>query len=448
MISANLSHNGIIMSIVNIVVKKLKKGFHYGTNSDLLLKFAWSFQTNIYPLIAALAAMPILHENIGTEKLGIVSLTWVLVGYFTLLDLGVGKALTYSVSSALGEKSKINDLTQTAISFLLIVSIIFSAIGYMLSSTIVSLLNTSSKLQLEVENGVQILFIGMPFVILSLGFRGIVEGFGDFKQVALINIPGGIALFVFPAIASYATSRLDLLLLSIVSVRFLICLNYIWLFKKKSIVELGLAWRKDDLKELLTFGGWLSITNTVSPLMTNMDRFFIAARMKAELVAFYTVPFDFISKSVVVSSAFGRVIFPKLTNLLSSGESAKAKSFTYQYMLVLAVIYAFGLSFIYVYAEIFLTLWIGEEFSQKSFEVLKVLCIGVFFNAVAYMPFNFIQSAGRSDLTAKVHLAEVVVYVPVVITLIDSYGILGAALSWSFRTFGDFVIMLFIMRRI
>ena len=48
--------------------------------------------------LAALAAVPFLLQRIGVERFGLLSLAWVLIGYFSLFDLGLGRALTKMIA--------------------------------------------------------------------------------------------------------------------------------------------------------------------------------------------------------------------------------------------------------------------------------------------------------------------------------------------------------------
>lgn len=44
-------------------------------------------------MLAALAAVPFLMHYLGQERLGVLSLVWVIVGYFSFLDMGLGRAV-------------------------------------------------------------------------------------------------------------------------------------------------------------------------------------------------------------------------------------------------------------------------------------------------------------------------------------------------------------------
>jgi len=58
-------------------------------------------------------------------------------------------------------------------------------------------------------------------------------------------------------------------------------------------------------------------------------------------------------------------------------------------------------------------------------------------NCLAHIPFTLLQARGRADLTGKLHLAELPFYVVLLVVLVGSVGIGGAAIAWSARCVVD-----------
>ncbi|MCZ7592513.1 MAG: oligosaccharide flippase family protein [Kiritimatiellae bacterium] len=54
----------------------------------------WNLVGMCAPMAVALFAIPLLIKGLGTERFGLLSLVWMLVGYFGVFDLGLGQALT------------------------------------------------------------------------------------------------------------------------------------------------------------------------------------------------------------------------------------------------------------------------------------------------------------------------------------------------------------------
>jgi O-antigen/teichoic acid export membrane protein len=63
------------------------------------------------------------------------------------------------------------------------------------------------------------------------------------------------------------------------------------------------------------------------------------------------------------------------------------------------------------------------------------------FNSYAQIPFAGIQGMGRADLTAKVHVLELLLFTGVALALIVRFGVLGAAVAWSLRALADCLVL-------
>ena len=60
---------------------------------------------------------------------------------------------------------------------------------------------------------------------------------------------------------------------------------------------------------------------------------------------------------------------------------------------------------------------------------------------MAQAPFALLQGTGRPDLTAKLHLVELPLYVIMLWSLAHTSGIVGVAIAWTVRVVFDAVAM-------
>src|SRR5690242_10553527 len=75
------------------------------TSGRLLARNAvWNLLGMCSPAFVAVVCLPILKRALGTDRLGIITLAWVIVGYFGFFDLGLSRALTKLVAEKLGQK--------------------------------------------------------------------------------------------------------------------------------------------------------------------------------------------------------------------------------------------------------------------------------------------------------------------------------------------------------
>src|ERR1700731_5244013 len=62
----------------------------------------WNLIGNGAPMLVAIFCIPVLIKGLGTDRFGILTLVWALIGYASLFDLGLGRALTQLAASKLG----------------------------------------------------------------------------------------------------------------------------------------------------------------------------------------------------------------------------------------------------------------------------------------------------------------------------------------------------------
>ena len=60
-----------------------------GSSSATVRNVLWSLAGTGLPLIVAAASIPSLIAALGTTRFGVLSLAWIVVGYFSLFDLGL-----------------------------------------------------------------------------------------------------------------------------------------------------------------------------------------------------------------------------------------------------------------------------------------------------------------------------------------------------------------------
>jgi O-antigen/teichoic acid export membrane protein len=141
------------------------------------------------------------------------------------------------------------------------------------------------------------------------------------------------------------------------------------------------------------------------------------------------------------------VMFPAFASILTHDRSHAASLYTKTIKYIFLLLFP-AVLLIVMFAREGLNLWLGDEFADNSSLVLQILAVGVFLNAHANVPFGLVQSAGRPDLTAKLHLVELPFYLLVLWWLLNSFGIVGVALAWLLRVVVDTISLFIIASRL
>jgi O-antigen/teichoic acid export membrane protein len=89
----------------------------------------------------------------------------------------------------------------------------------------------------------------------------------------------------------------------------------------------------------------------------------------------------------------------------------------------------------------FLHLWLGAEVSRVTGPLTILLLLGFWTNALGFVAIAALQARGRPDLSAKVHVAELLPYAALLFGGIHLAGLAGAAAAWSVRCTMDFLLL-------
>ena len=396
------------------------------------------------PLVVAVFTIPVLIKELGEARFGLLTLIWAVVSYFGLFDLGLGRALTQQLAVVLAknEHEEVGPLVGTATLIMAVLGVFAGLLMAAVASWGVGLINAVPDKQ-EAIRAVYAMALAMPFIVLTSGFRGILEASHAFGVVNLIRLPMGLFTFLGPlAVVLYlGQPRLDYVAWVLVAGRVIACgvhAYYAWLILPSE--RSGLIWQADLLKPLCISGGWMTVSNIVSPFMGYVDRFVIGSIVSASAVAYYATPHELITKLWIVPGALTAVLFPAFAAQMSRRDEQTwalfKKAVYWLFLALLPVTVALTL-----FAHELLALWINPEFADHSAVLLQIFAMGILVNCLAHVPFTLIQSAGASRLTAMAHLIELPFFLAALWWLTSHYGPMGAAIAWLLRMVFDTLLM-------
>ena len=411
----------------------------------------WNLVGTGLPFLVGIVAFPYLVRHIGVEAFGVLTLIWALIGYFGLFDLGLGRALTQQIAAGLASQdhSHIPHLAKSGLAFTagtgLIGGLVLAALAFPLGHI---WLKVSSHLQYDTFCSLLLAALGIPLTTVSTGLRGVLEAYEDFRAANVLRMALGAANFGLPmlSVALFGPSLHDIVALLIAARLLVLVLQWKLVYDKLPSGWTRSAIQKNDAKQLLSFGAWMTVSNVISPLMVNADRFIIAGVLGAGVVAYYTVPFEVLTRLLVVPAALTSALFPRLAVTMMTNRGAAKRMYERSTRLVtlglvpLCLCTAAG-------SYLGLSVWLGHDFATKSWLIVVVMSVGLLLNGIAYVPYAVIQAAGNARTTAIFHVFECLVYMPLLMLLLHYFGIVGAAVAWVIRVGMDLGLLLGYMKK-
>ena len=217
------------------------------------------------PLVAAVFTIPVLIRHLGAERFGLLALIWAVVGYVGLFDFGLGRALTQQMSVLLarGEDHALGSLVATSLAIMAGLGLVGGVLFWFGAAPGVGLVRGVTDPG-DAVDAMRVMAFAVPFVVITSGLRGILEARFQFSALNLIRLPMGLLTFIGPAaVVLFWSTRLADVALVLGLGRVLACFVYAW-YARRDLQFRDFSRR--DLGPLVTAGGWMSVSNIVSPL--------------------------------------------------------------------------------------------------------------------------------------------------------------------------------------
>jgi O-antigen/teichoic acid export membrane protein len=400
----------------------------------------------VIPLLVGVGTTPYVIRRLGPERFGLLSLAWIVVGYFALFDLGIGPATTKFVAELLGkgEMARLPALVWTALatqsSFGLVAGLLLAAAS---PALVDRLLKIPPQLHTEAHWVFLILAVSLPIGFASGSLQGVLAASQRFDLLNVIGIPTSLLSYLIPAGALALGFDLRGIVLFLVVSRivglgayFLLCLHLYALLGR------ACAFHRSLVRRLLGFGGWVTVSGAVFPILAYFDRFLIGALVSVTAVGFYTPPFMISTQLGILPGSLSAALFPAFSTSAGRGDGEWIKNALLRSLKVLLLVVGPAALLLVFFARPILTLWLGAKFAAEGTLVLQILTVGVLINSLSFVPVTLLQGIGRPDLTAKLRLVQLPFYLGLAWLLITRFGLPGAALAWSIRMGLEFLLFI------
>lgn len=269
------------------------------------------------PLAVGLAAIPVAARYLGDVRFGVLGLVWALMGYFGLLDLGLGRATTKHVAACLARGDFATGRQLATLSVLVQAGLgVFGAgILALLTPWLVSrAMLVPAALQPEVRAAFYLVAASIPLVSVSAALRAILEAAQRFDLVNLVRTPTSAALFAVPAVVAALGHDLVAIVLWLLVVRLLAMGAWTWIVPR---AVAGYRWRVELrwtlFRPLLSYGAWAAVSSAVSPLLGYLERFLLASVVGLAAVGYYTGPAEAVMRLLIVPAALAGALFPAVS---------------------------------------------------------------------------------------------------------------------------------------
>jgi O-antigen/teichoic acid export membrane protein len=405
----------------------------------------WSLLGQATPMVAAAVAVPLLLHALGTEAFGVLSISWTLIGYFTLFDLGLGRALTRVVAEGLGGQTTSDLPAIVGTSLLMLFGIGVVAALALAAATpwmVESVFKIPVALARDARATFYLLALSLPAVLLTAGLGGVLAAYQRFRALNLVRIPMSILSFVLPMAVLPFTQSLAVIVGMIVAVRFVSAMAHFAICARTMpAMQRGLQGSARLVAPLLRSAGWIALINLMVPLFASLDRVLVGAWTSIGSVAYYAPPQEVVTKLWILPATLVSVLFPAFATTGQSNPERSRLLYLRGLKQVHLALFPVTLILVAVGGDL-LRVWLGAPFEANGRAVMPFMAAGAFFTGLSFIPSALIQAVGRPRQVAWLLLLETPFFIAALWWGVRVAGTTGAAIAWSLRALVDLVVLL------
>lgn len=383
------------------------------------------FFADIFNKAVPFLLLPILTTYLTPEDYGIIAtfgvFTSILVIFISMNTLGSIEVIYFQISK---EKLKIY-----IANIFLIISI---SLFFILFATVLLSLQLTSLLNIPLEWLIVGVFISLAQVLNTINlllwrveYKAKNYSFFEIAQ-NLFNV--SLTLLFVIALNMDWEGRLLAMAIAMISFGFL---SFYLVVKVRGYFTF--TYNKEYIKDALHYGIPLIPHSLAGWIKTGLDRVFLTSLVGVAATGIYSVGYQLGTIVMVIATSLYKAWLPKLYEMMTNMTDEDKKQivkFTYLYfigILLLTVVLYFSL-------DIFIKLFIGEEFAESKNIVLFILMAyafdSMYFAVVPYMFYN-----KKTKIISAVTISTSLIHAPLSYWLIKEYGMYGATYA-SVVTFG------------
>jgi O-antigen/teichoic acid export membrane protein len=394
----------------------------------------------VIPLTLSLVTVPVYLKLVGTDRYGVLAIAWIMLGYLGLFDLGLGRATAFRIAALRDAPAEERATTLwTAIIVNLGLGLIGAAILWAAAHWFFSdVFKVEPRIRPEIIAGVPFLAMTVPVATMTGVLTGALQGREQFLRTNTVSVTSTVLFQLFPLGVAWAMGPyLPRLLLAALAARLIAIVILCAMCHAEVTRDHPVRIEKARIKELLSFGGWISLTSFVGAMLLVTDRFLIGAVLGAVAVTLYSIPFQLAQRMAIVPSALTTALFPRLS-AAPPEEQERLGRLAFR---TLAALMTFPVLGGVLLIGPFLELWVGRDIGGQAAPVARLLLIGFWINAFALLPLTRLQARGRPDLVTKCHLLELAPYLAGLTLAMKLYGLVGCAVMFGLRCLLDLLLL-------
>jgi len=281
-------------------------------------------------LVLTLVVNPFLYHRLGADAFGVVALTGNTVGFFYLLDIGMGHAVARFVSkyAALSEVQRVRAVVSTAVVVYVFLGAVVTVLVGGLGLFLLPQIGVPASVQVEARWVIVLLGLGLGLRFVGYAFEGTLRGLQRFDICNLALLAERV-VYAGTSMLVVGVWKQGLLAVGYCLLGSLVVVDLIWLLGAFAVypslqVRLGSVSRA-ALGEMLRFGALAALTQVTSFLERTATPFLISSFFTSTVLGHYNLVMVVVTLQLRLATAVSVVVMPAASRLEALNEGAALK---------------------------------------------------------------------------------------------------------------------------
>ena len=400
--------------------------------SILIKNSLWGSGSFVLISLVSFFLVPFIVKKLSVEGYGIYILITSLVGFYAILDLGLGSALVKFVAE-LHEKNefeRLNLYINSTVAFQGLIGLLSSIAIVFFSRNVLNFLKVGEANLQEGTYALNICAFGFLFTFVGGAYRSVLQGLQLYKFTSLMDTFTNLALNILVAVALYMGYGL---VGSVVVNVFVACVSlvayYALVRKRIPTYVVNPLINIKILKNIVSFSLYIFLSK-ISALFSNyIVRFVISFFLGPAAVTYYTIPSKLVGAIGGISSSGISAIFPFSSQLSAANRGDEiGELFLKSSRVFIATVFPITV-FVCLFSNQILTVWMGPEFAQKTWIVLSITAFSSFIGGLSAIPNLITLGQGNSKLIGSFSILTITLYLIFLPLFTKLFGILGTSIA-------------------
>ncbi|MGL4999191.1 MAG: lipopolysaccharide biosynthesis protein [Cetobacterium sp.] len=413
--------------------------------NELKIGTLLSLVTVILSSLIQIIYTPMYMKYLGPGDYGINSLVQSIMGYISILNLGLGNTMLrytvrYRAEGKIEEEKSLNGMFLTIFSILMLFSL---AIGIYIYINIYNFFGSKFTFQ-ELEKTKSIFIIMFLNVVLSFPLSIFStnitsrEKFIYQRGIKLITIILNPLLGVFLMLNGFGLLELTIstLIFTLISYGFDIIYSiYLGMRIKFSKFNMSI------LKEIFTYSFFIFLNVLIDQIYWGTDRVIIGKYVGIAGIAVYSIGGIFNTLYMGFAAAISGVLFPRINRLIVEGKNKEIDEMFLKIGRLQYIVLGLISSGFILFGKDFITLWVGKDYIE-AYKIALWIMIPLTIPLIQSTGVAIIQAKNMHQFRSIIYLVIAFLNLALSILFVKKYGAIGCAVATGISfILGQIIIM-------